>query len=604
MVGDAGRQPGRRDLLTRLEFPDGKRFAFTIIDDTDVATVENIEPVYRLLHELGMRTTKTVWPVSCPEGSADFSASQTLEDPAYRDLMIKLHAQGFEMAFHGATMESSTRERTLNALEKFRETFGSYPRVHANHAFNRENLYWGADRIDNPLLNYAYGRLRDRPADYYGGHVEGSPWWWGDVLTRHITYVRNLTFREVNLLRINPSLPYHDPRRPLVPWWFSATDADNRDAFVALMTPEALDRLEAEGGVCILATHLGKGYAAHGAVRPEVAQVFENLSRRNGWFVPVGTLLDWLRERRERPELPGGEWRRMQWRWARDLAQRPRAKQPAKQAPAPARGEIVTRFYRQGDEPVLVGLWNESFGGFSGAVARTVEFWRWCIAQRPGIAPDDIIIAERQRNILGYGVAEPGGTVLEMAVRQTLSATVRRETANLLITELEAHYRNRGTETIRFTLPGGDKAVLAALAARGYRTDDTPDFQLVIVDAPALFSGLLQARAERLKAIAPMTVHLKSEPGAYHFWPDPDITVTVGETVTVERGKPRGAPDAVVTTDASALTNIVFCRETPEASLEGGHVAVEPRAARSRILALLRAMVIEGPWYLPKSDAR
>jgi hypothetical protein len=41
------------------EFPGGKCFAFTIFDDTDVATVENIRPIYLLLEDLGMRTTKT-----------------------------------------------------------------------------------------------------------------------------------------------------------------------------------------------------------------------------------------------------------------------------------------------------------------------------------------------------------------------------------------------------------------------------------------------------------------------------------------------------------------------------------------------------------------
>jgi len=35
-----------------LEFPYGKRFAFTVLDDTDVATVQNVAPVYALLERL------------------------------------------------------------------------------------------------------------------------------------------------------------------------------------------------------------------------------------------------------------------------------------------------------------------------------------------------------------------------------------------------------------------------------------------------------------------------------------------------------------------------------------------------------------------------
>src|SRR5690242_17430165 len=94
-------------------FPDGKRFAFSIIDDTDVATVDNVAPVYALLEELGMRTTKTVWPLACPVESSNFDSSQTLEDAAYREFVRDLQRRGFEIASHGATMESSRRERTV-----------------------------------------------------------------------------------------------------------------------------------------------------------------------------------------------------------------------------------------------------------------------------------------------------------------------------------------------------------------------------------------------------------------------------------------------------------------------------------------------------------
>ena len=93
--------------MANIVFPDEKRFAFTIIDDTDVATLENIGPIYELLTQLGLKTTKTVWPVGCPEGSPDYSTSETLEDPGYMAFVKKLQQQGFEITWHSATMESS-----------------------------------------------------------------------------------------------------------------------------------------------------------------------------------------------------------------------------------------------------------------------------------------------------------------------------------------------------------------------------------------------------------------------------------------------------------------------------------------------------------------
>ena len=53
-------------MSARIEFPGDARFAFTILDDTDDSTLENVKPVYDCLRSHGLRTTKTVWPVDCP----------------------------------------------------------------------------------------------------------------------------------------------------------------------------------------------------------------------------------------------------------------------------------------------------------------------------------------------------------------------------------------------------------------------------------------------------------------------------------------------------------------------------------------------------------
>lgn len=321
----------------RPPFPGGKRFAFTIIDDTDVATVANVRPIYRLLEELGMLATKTVWPMPCPEGSKNFSSSETLEDAEYREFVVDLQRRGFEIASHGATMESSDRQRTVAGLERFRSVLDSYPRVHANHAYNRENLYWGRHRLDDPILRRAYARTNGQPEGHYLGHIEGSPYWWGDLCENHIEYVRNLTFEEVNLARINPSMPYHDPSRPLIRYWFSASDAEDGVEFKRLYTRERLDSLEREGGFSILATHLGKGFVRDGEVDPDTRLLLEDISRRDAWFPTVGQLLDFLRDARGSDRLRGMEWRRMQWRWALDLVWRDRRKRARRRAVARSR---------------------------------------------------------------------------------------------------------------------------------------------------------------------------------------------------------------------------------------------------------------------------
>jgi hypothetical protein len=308
----------------RYAFPNGARFAFTILDDTDVATLKNVSPIYDLLHSLGLRTTKTVWPVRCPEGSRNFHASDTLEDEAYRDFVVDLKRRGFEITWHGATMESSDRERTIRALESYREIFSEYPRIHVNHADNRENIYWGAARLDSPVLRSLFGRFAGRPAGYFSGHQLESPYGWPDICEKHFEYCRNLTTNDINTAGFNPSMPYRDPARPLVPWWFSASDANSVDEFNALIHPSNQDRLERDGGFCIIATHLGKDFVKNGVVNDVTRSRLTELSRRQGWFPTTGELLDWLRSQQgdTAGALPSGEWRAMQWRWAADLVLR------------------------------------------------------------------------------------------------------------------------------------------------------------------------------------------------------------------------------------------------------------------------------------------
>ena len=274
-------------------YPGGKRFAFTILDDTDDATVENVRPVYDLLHALGMRTTKTAWPLDCPEGSDLYFAGATLQDAEYLAFVRELVERGFELAFHGATMETSGRERTLRGLRFLDEEIGAPMAIHCNHGQNRENLYWGAHRYRTALLRLpllAAERIARRPR--FDGHDPISPRFWGDVCRERFRFVRNFTFPALNSGAIPPGGPYRLESTPWVNHWFNTADAPDAAAFRRLVTPAAVDRLVAEGGACILSTHLGKGFARGGRVDPAVEDALRDIASRDGWFVPASTLLE------------------------------------------------------------------------------------------------------------------------------------------------------------------------------------------------------------------------------------------------------------------------------------------------------------------------
>ncbi|MDQ3949674.1 MAG: hypothetical protein M3282_04945 [Gemmatimonadota bacterium] len=305
-------------------YPGGREFAFSILDDTDDATVANVKPIYDLLFELGMRTTKTVWPLDCPEGSDDYFAGSTLADEDYRRFAQELRERGFELTWHAATMESSTRERTVRGLEVFKREFGHYPTLHCNHGENRENIYWGAKRYRNPLLRVARRLARRDPAPQFCGEVEESEYFWGDLCRQHFRFVRGFTWYDVNTRRRDPGLVYRLSWTPYVDCWFSTSDAADVGEFNTVFTRGSIDRLRAERGVCILSTHLGKGFVRNGRVDPAVEDTLRYVASLPGWFAPVSEILQHFRDAATRLDRPYWRHALYELRHVIDRARRPR----------------------------------------------------------------------------------------------------------------------------------------------------------------------------------------------------------------------------------------------------------------------------------------
>jgi hypothetical protein len=300
--------------MARPGFPDNRRFAFTIFDDTDESTLENVAPVYRLLADLGFRTTKSVWPLPSVPGAR--VGGTALDCRPYLDLVRGLQGQGFEIALHNVRNHDAPRAMVEEGFARFHALLGHYPRLHANHSQNRENIYWGAARLGTALVRSAYSVATRFARDhYFQGHVAGSPYFWGDLCQQHIRYVRNFTFNEINLDRINPTMPYRDPSKPYVNYWFSACDGTDVETFCSLLTEANQDRLEAEGGVCIVYTHFGKGFCRDGRLDPRFEGLMRRLAGKPGWFVPVTELLDHLRVTRNPGAIPRAELGRMERRW-------------------------------------------------------------------------------------------------------------------------------------------------------------------------------------------------------------------------------------------------------------------------------------------------
>lgn len=296
----------------RIRWPKGYSFAFTVFDDPDGQSLETTQRVYSFLGDLGFRTTIGVWSLDIRQSPN--SGGETCSNPEYRAFLQHLQAIGFEIGFHNAAPYSTTREETAEGLRLFQAYFGKPPSAMANH-YNAEAIYWGPARLTGwrrTLYNViTLGRTRDK----WFGHVESHPSFWGDICREQIRYCRNFVYSDIDTLKMNPWMPYFDPLRPYVRGWYSASEGHDANAFLKTLSVAHQDRLEAEGGASIMYTHFGHGYIRDGKLIPEFRRTMEHLARKNGWFVPVSELLDFLAGVKGLTVLDSRSRRQLEARW-------------------------------------------------------------------------------------------------------------------------------------------------------------------------------------------------------------------------------------------------------------------------------------------------
>jgi len=293
-------------------WPGGKSFAFTIFDDPDAQTYEDGRVIYSFLSDLGLRTTRGVWPG--PTLRTPNSGGETCDNRKYLQHTLELQAAGFEVGYHNTTKHSSTRDETVRGLDSFRSYFGHDPRAMANH-YNAEAIYWGRARITPPLRTlYSLATLGRRNGVHFG-EVEGHATFWGDLCRERVHYCRNFVFTNINTLAACPWMPYYDPRRPYVNAWYASTDGSNCAELTRALSEANQDRLEEQGGACIIYTHFGLGFMEDGRMDATFVRLMKRLSRKNGWFVPVSTLLDYLGQKRSGTAITDAQRQSLERRW-------------------------------------------------------------------------------------------------------------------------------------------------------------------------------------------------------------------------------------------------------------------------------------------------
>lgn len=263
-------------------------FYFTIIDDTDDATLENIKPIYDLLYEKKIFITKTVW-VYPPRDVQ--STGDSLQRKEYLEFIREIKRKGFEIGLHNVGSGDYSRDEIIDGLEEFKEKLGDYPTIHINHSYNKDSVYGGYKRFNHPN-KWLVKKMYPQYAGMFQGEERDSKYFWGDKHKEIIRFSRNHEFYGINTGRYDPYMPYIDTKRnEYANYWYSATFAPNPWVYNKVVTPQSIDLLERENGICILFSHLGY-FMKNGKIDDGFKRSIDILSKKkNGVYLPVSSIL-------------------------------------------------------------------------------------------------------------------------------------------------------------------------------------------------------------------------------------------------------------------------------------------------------------------------
>ena len=223
------RKSSMRPSERRIVWPGGKDFAFTVFDDTDLATIANVKPVYDLLADQGILTTKSVWPLRNAHGERRGEGTDC-EDPEYLNGSSRLQAQGFEVGLHTVASGGNRRDRTIAGTERFLSLFGT-DTDHLLHTFNqsRRDLFWaglGSAASGVRSTSYTPGGTTRCGFAVISKAMSSS----GATFANPASSMSGTSSSPISTLcRQCPEMPYHDPSKPYVNYWFASSEGQDVD---------------------------------------------------------------------------------------------------------------------------------------------------------------------------------------------------------------------------------------------------------------------------------------------------------------------------------------------------------------------------------------
>ena len=127
---------------------------FVLTNDPDHGLLDNYRKVFYELSKWDIFVTTAVFCVLKDDRSALSrhcfeNETHCLADEAYKNFMLELKDLGHEIAFHGYSQVSDTRDEFQKGLDMFHRTFKDYPKIYIEHGGHPKSHPTGLCKKEN-----------------------------------------------------------------------------------------------------------------------------------------------------------------------------------------------------------------------------------------------------------------------------------------------------------------------------------------------------------------------------------------------------------------------------------------------------------------------
>ncbi len=127
---------------------------FVLTNDPDHGLLDNYRKIFRELNKRGIFVTTAVFCTLKDDGSALSrhcfkNETLCLADEAYKNFMLELRDLGHEIALHGYSQVSDTRDEFQKSIDIFHRVFKEYPKIYIEHGGHPKSHSLGMCKKEN-----------------------------------------------------------------------------------------------------------------------------------------------------------------------------------------------------------------------------------------------------------------------------------------------------------------------------------------------------------------------------------------------------------------------------------------------------------------------